>query len=264
MAEARSVTAEKLSSQKSSDPNDSLVKKCWGVSASSDAAITDRRLCSSEDTRFYSLIFFFSSYEILLAGFAFNSKFYVSIWSFTSSGDLSQLAEILQFMKSTFHVKFLPLFRWNSKLVTVLFSAGCLLTERGSLWRGQLPENQTQPLCAHFCQLIAIPLMPGHCWDLQAPVLCQNRVCLVFFFSCSQTEDERLFCWLWQLQWTPVSLQQGSGNADLSCCNKGHRRELFCVISLLQWIAVEVLIADFCRCSSSLCYETRTGEKVPF
>lgn len=169
------------------------------------AAITDRGHCSSGNTRFYSLIFF-SPYEILWAAFAFNSKLYVSIWSFTSSRDLPQLAEILKSIKFTFFVKFLPFFRWNSKLVAVPFSAGCLLAERGSLWRGQLPANQRQPLCAHFCQLIAIPLMPGHCRDLQAPWVPPKQ----FFFPLqSDREDDRLFCWLWQLQWSPLSLQQG-------------------------------------------------------
>lgn len=54
--------------------------------------------CGPQKIQDFRAWFFFSPYEILWAGFAFKSKFYVSIWSFTSSGDLPQLAEILHFM----------------------------------------------------------------------------------------------------------------------------------------------------------------------
>lgn len=148
------------------------------------AARADRALCSSEDTRFYSLIFFFLHMKYFQLALPLILSFTFLFEVLPPPEICPQLAEILQFMKFTFYVKFLPLFRWNFKLVTVQFSVGCLLTERGSLWRGQLPENQRQPLCAHFCQLIAIPPMPGHCWDLQASCALPKQV--VFFLAVRQ------------------------------------------------------------------------------
>lgn len=176
--------------------------------------------CAPQEIQGFTAWFLFSPYEILRAGFAFTRKFYVSIWSFTSSGDLPQLAEILQFLKFTFSVQFLPFFRWNSELVTMPFSARCLLTE------GAAPWYQGQPLCAHFCQLIAIfwPLLPppSPLCSAKAEIMKNTQV---FFSLQSDREGQSLFCWLWQLQGTALSLQQV--NADLSWCNKGHRRELF-------------------------------------